>query len=477
MQQIQFPRTETFLWYDLETFGLNTRYDRIAQFAARRTDMNLKPIGDPIVLFGKVSDDYLPDPLACLVTGITPDDNKERGLCEEELIRRINEEFSVPRTIVCGFNNIKFDDEMVRSTLYRNFFDPYEREWKNGCSRWDIIDLVRAAHDLRPDGINWPPKNPETGNPVFKLTELTAANHIEQVGAHDAMVDVNATIAIARLIKEKQPRLFSYALNHRSKEQVKRIVTTPFGSPFLLTATRFTNPNGCSELVLPITPTIDIPNTFICFDLSKDPMALISAKDDYSSVDGLFSLAVNRCPFVTELRANFPSDEAFTRLGIDKQKCLRTSELLREHPLLIPKLRIAKQKDEFPVVNDTDFAIYSGGFFSDNDKKQFDVIHTTKPDERLSLSLKFEDVRIQEMLFRQVSRNYPEALTETQKKQWKSFCANRILNPPGNVMINWDFFNRKVDERLSSNETTPQQKLVLSKLKKYGSDLAERIFV
>ncbi|MFA7119055.1 MAG: exodeoxyribonuclease I, partial [Sphaerochaetaceae bacterium] len=269
----------TLLWYDLETFGLNTRYDRIAQFAAQRTDMELNPIGDSIVLYGKVSDDYLPDPLACLLTGITPSDT-EKGLCEYELIQRINKEFSVANTTVCGFNNINFDDEMIRSALYRNFFDPYEREWKNGCSRWDIIDLVRAAHDLRPEGILWPPKNPENGNPVFRLTELTKANNIEQKGAHDAMVDVNATIAIARLLKNKQPKLYDYYFKLRKKEAVKQVVRTPFGEPVLYTASRFTNPNGCSAMIVPLTPAKDMSNSFLCFDLSKDPTSLFTATSE-----------------------------------------------------------------------------------------------------------------------------------------------------------------------------------------------------
>jgi len=466
----------TLLWYDLETFGLNTRYDRIAQFAAQRTDMELNPIGDSIVLYGKVSDDYLPDPLACLLTGITPSDT-EKGLCEYELIQRINKEFSVANTTVCGFNNINFDDEMIRSALYRNFFDPYEREWKNGCSRWDIIDLVRAAHDLRPEGILWPPKNPENGNPVFRLTELTKANNIEQKGAHDAMVDVNATIAIARLLKNKQPKLYDYYFKLRKKEAVKQVVRTPFGEPVLYTASRFTNPNGCSAMIVPLTPAKDMSNSFLCFDLSKDPTSLFTAtSEQIKATDGLFLLATNRCPFVTAISPVFPDEGMLTKLGINKTSCMARYNLIKEQNSLILTLREISSKEDYKDVDDTDFEIYSGGFFSDFDKNQFILIHQAQPGERLSLNIKFQDKRVFEMLFRHIGRNYPEVLTEEQQRQWKSFCANRILNPPGNIMINWDFFNRKITERMESNETEPKQKLILSKLKDYKDKLALRIF-
>ncbi|MFA6776392.1 MAG: exodeoxyribonuclease I [Sphaerochaetaceae bacterium] len=471
----------SFLWYDLETYGLNPRYDRIAQFAAQRTDMELNPIGDPIVLYGKISDDYLPDPLACMITGITPGDYPQ-ALCEYDLAVRINREFSEPNTIVTGFNNIRFDDEMIRSLLYRNLMDPYEREWKNNCSRWDIIDLVRAAHDFRPEGIGWPPaaqtKRPEgiTYHPVFKLTELTKANHIDQIGAHNAMVDVNATIAIARLIKEKQPKLFAYALRNRRKNEAKNLVNTPFGDPVLYTAGQFTNSNGCTALVVPITPALDLNKSIYCFDLSKDPAPLLSATtDQLPNVPGLCKIAFNRCPFLTKASPVFPGEETLSRLGIDWASSMQRYRMIQEDTSLILKLREVDAAEIRPTVNDADFQIYSGGFFPDEDKRQFDVIHRTKPEEILTLNIKFSDQRVPEMVFRHVCRNWPEALTDTQKLRWKSFCANRLLNPPGGVAIDWNFFNRKIDERLESTETEAKQKTVLKKLKDYGKRLYDEV--
>ena len=463
---------ETMFWYDLETFGLDSRYDRIAQFAGQRTDLDLNPIGEPIVLYCKLSDDYLPDPLSCTITMLTPQEVNRKGMCESDLIERINAEFSKPNTTVAGFNNIRFDDEFVRNALYRNFLDPYKREWSNNCSRWDIIDLVRAAYDLRPQGIQWPPRKEETGNPTFRLTSLTQANDIEQTQAHDALVDVKATIDIARLIKNKQPKLYDYYFSLRNKTQVKKLVQTPFGNPVLYTAAFFSTKEGCSRLITPITHMKRNANAVICFDLSKDVAPLLHATSEtLLKTEGVFTLSINKCPFVSPL--NVLTDELAIKLGIDKELSLfRHQQIINETKLLVTARNL---EEEYQGVDDVDFMLYDR-FFPDADQKRFGLIRTAMPKEKLSLHLDFEDNRISEMLFRHVARNWIEALDEKQQRKWQSFCANRILNPPGSIKINWNFFNRKIDEKLESTETPAQEKLVLSQLKEYGKQLEMRIF-
>lgn len=456
---------DSFFWYDLETFGLSPFYDRIAQFAGQRTDMDLNPIGDPVILYCRLAADYVPDPQACLVTGITPQEVKAKGIPESEFAQRINELFSVPNTCVCGFNTLKFDDEFIRNLFYRNFIDPYEREWRNGCSRWDIIDLVRAAHDLRPQGIRWP--NPKAnGNPVFKLTELTAANGIEQIGAHDAMVDVNATIAVARLIKEKQPRLFKHYMKLRSKVEVRNYLNpqeTP--KPVLHTCAQFTNPKGCTSLIVPITPHAKNENTIVCFDLSQDVTPLLCAKsEDIYRTPGIMKVAVNKVPFLSEMNAL--DEGGYNRLGIDFQECMeRYNTILFNRPLLIEKIR-ANDSDSYETADDPDYAIYSK-FFTDHDKRLFAVIRSTPPEQRLSLNLDFEDPRCPQMLWRHVCRSYPTLLDSENLKKWKSFASTRLLCPPGNEINDVNFVERKLDEKLADTSLDPRDKQVLAKLKEY----------
>lgn len=463
-------RIESFFWYDLETFGLNPAYDRIAQFAGQRTDCDLNPIGDPVVLYCRLSADYLPDPGACLVTGITPQEVKQKGLPESEFIERINNLFSEPGTCVCGFNTLKFDDEFIRNTLFRNFLDPYEREWKNNCSRWDIIDLVRACHDLRPDGIEWPKAN-EKGNPVFKLTELTNANHIEQIGAHDAMVDVNATIEVAKLIKKKQPKLFDYYLKLRNKIEVKNLLSLQgLPKPLLCTNVIFTNPNGCTSMILPLSPKVNQDNSVLCFDLAKDPAALISAaSENISNTPGLFKIAVNKVPFIAPVSTLKLED--FKRLGIDYNLCMTHYEIIaRNLNDLIVKLR-QHPEPEYPQSDDPDFSIYSGGFFSDYDKQLFSVIRSTPKEQRLGLKLAFQDPRCQEMLYRHVCRNYPEVVTGEALTKWKNFSVSRLVSPPVDAINDIFFVENKINEKLNDPQLSEHDKGILVKLKEYSESL------
>lgn len=464
----------TFFWYDLETFGLDPCYDKIAQFAGQRTDMDLNPVGDPVVLYCKPPMDYLPDPLSCLVTGITPQTALKNGLPEYEFIEQINDIFSVPNTTVCGFNSLRFDDEFIRNALYRNFLDPYRREWANGNSRWDILDLVRAAHDLRPEGFNWPPKNPETGNPVFKLTELTAANSIDQTGAHDAMVDVRATIAVAKLIRQKAPRLFDYFYRLRSKAEVKNLIGNPFATPCLLTCAAFTRPEGCTSMIVPLTPSYNSGSTIICFDLRQDIDALISASSaEILSVPGIIRVSITKCPALSPLSVLTP--ETAVRLGINRAACLSRWEKLKQHPELVSKIHECEKTAVFNEVDDTDFQLYKD-FFPDSDRVNFDLLRRLPPAEKLTLNLRFTDTRCQQMLWRMVCRSYPGSLDPDNRRKYMSFCANRLLCPPGDVQNNLQFFERKIAEKLGSTDTPARSKQILMDLRTYGEYLKKIVF-
>lgn len=460
-----FDNIESFFWYDLETFGLNPAYDRIAQFAGQRTDTELNPIGDPVILYCRLSADYIPDPQACLVTGITPQEVKQKGIPESEFIEKINNIFSQKGTCVCGFNSLRFDDEFIRNALYRNFLDPYEREWKNGCSRWDILDLVRAAHDFRPQGINWPPHN-DKGNPVFKLTEMTAANNIEQIGAHDAMVDVNATIAVARLIKEKQPKLFEHYLKLRNKVEVKNFLNlqdTP--KPVLYTSGSFTNNNGCTTMIVPISPKPDQDNCILCFNLQRDPAELFAAdENNVYKAPGVLKLAINRSPFLAPVNAL--SKEDYDRLGINYTVCMtHYNQIMHALPNLIVKLRNSGNVVH-DVLEDPDCAIYSK-FFTDYDKTLFKMVRQAPPEQRIDLHFKFMDERCPQMLWRHVCRNYPEVLDEENLEKWKNFAATRLLCPPGNPINDIYFVERKIDEKLQDSTLEEKQIKTLNQLKEY----------
>ena len=217
----------TFLWHDYETFGLNPRRERPSQFAGIRTDAELNEIGEPVMIYCQPAKDYLPDPASCLLTGITPQLCLERGLPEHTFAAQIEGLLAEPGTIGVGYNTIRFDDEVTRFMFWRNLIDPYAREWQNDCGRWDILDVVRMAYALRPEGIIWPrkpddrkPDDASATRPSFKLEDLARANGLLHDAAHDALSDVRATIALARLIRSAQPKLFDFCLGLHKKDRV-----------------------------------------------------------------------------------------------------------------------------------------------------------------------------------------------------------------------------------------------------------------
>ncbi len=474
----------SIFWYDLETFGKNPFYDRIAQFAGLRTDDNFEPIGDPTVLYCRLSPDYLPDPGACMVTGITPENLPADALPEQEFINRILQEFSRPGTCVCGYNSIRFDDEFIRNALYRNFYDPYEREYRDGNSRWDILDLLRTARDLRPEGITW--ADHEDGRPDFTLETLAAANGIDHKHAHDALSDVYATIGMAKLVFEKQPKLFRYLFKLRSKKEVWKQIDLYKQTPFLHTSGMFTSQKGCTSLVMPLTVDPNNGNCVLSFDLRQDPTPLINL-----SVDEIRQRMFTPASQMTEERINLKGvhanrapaispakmlDEATAeKLGIDMEKCRSHYRNLRKNPETAQKIRQVFTQERKEQHKDPDMQIYSGGFFKDADREGFEAIRHASPEELMSISRKWEDPRIPEMLWRYTARNHPETLSSGEKQKWKSFCASRILVPAADDAMRLSEYRKKLESYKEDKNLPPRKKLIVRDLEEYADKLEKEI--
>ncbi|MBN2651373.1 MAG: exodeoxyribonuclease I [Spirochaetales bacterium] len=482
----------TIFWYDLETFGKDPLFDRVAQFAGVRTDLELNIIGDPLVLYCKISPDYIPDPLACFITGITPQETLEKGLNEYDFIKRINDEFSVPDTTVAGYNNIKFDDEFIRNLLFRNFFDPYRREYENNNARWDLLDLVRATHDLRPDGINW--YYNEAGAPSFKLDKLSILNGIEHDNAHDALADVYATIEIARLIKQTNENLFNYHFSNRYKSNVKQKIDFYNKVPFFYTSSFLSNGKGCSSILVPLTTDQVNKNNIICFDLSNDPQPIIdnSVADlkrmVFSSESDLKALklervrfqtvSINKAPFIGP--ANILKDEEAARIGLNLPLCREHYKKIKNNKDLIFKVTSVFSNDKgagAPLAEDPDFSIYSGGFITDSDRQRLEFIHQNieEPEKILTTSIKYDDSRLYEMQWRFVCRNFPHVLSGDEAYRWRSFCASRVLMPPKDRTVDFHFYMRKLDEYQNDKEASPEKLEIIRKLKLYGKKIQDEV--
>ncbi|OAN17942.1 exodeoxyribonuclease I [Photobacterium jeanii] len=425
----------TFLWLDYETFGANPALDRPSQFAAIRTDMDFNVIGEPLVIYCKPPSDYLPSPEACLITGITPQEAMEKGLPEHEFITRIHDELSVPNTCVVGYNNVRFDDEVSRYTLYRNFFDPYAWSWKNGNSRWDLLDIMRTCYALRPDGLNWPTN--DDGFPSFKLEHLSVANGIEHTNAHDAMADVYATIELAKLLKQNQPKLFNYLFDLRNKRKLQDLVDISNLTPLVHVSGMFGTECGNTSWIVPMQWHPTNKNAVITVNLAKDPTPLIELDADtlrerlytkHSDLpEGELPVPVklvhlNKCPVLAPAKTLKAEDA--DRLGIDREQCLKHLKLLKEHPEVREKLdAIFSVEREFEDDDNVDRKLYSG-FFTPADRATMDIIREMDPAELANFEPQVGDDRIKPLLFRYRARNFPMTLTQQEQSIWKHHCQD-----------------------------------------------------
>jgi exodeoxyribonuclease-1 len=463
--------TFSFYWHDYETWGADPRRDRPSQFAGLRTDAELNPIGDPLVIYCRPSNDILPQPEACMVTGISPQKALSEGVNEADFIARIHEQLSAPDTCGVGYNSIRFDDEFTRYTLYRNFFDPYAREWQNGCSRWDIIDTVRLTHALRPEGVEWP--QDERGVTSFRLERLTEANGIAHESAHDALSDVHATIAMARLIKQRQPRLFDYVFSGRDKQTLGERLNLQQRNPVLHVSSMYPAERGCIAMVMPLARHPGNPNGVIVYDLSQDPGPLFELDEEEihrrlftpraELPEGVERIALktvhlNKCPVVVPM--NTLTAEAAERWSIDVAQGERHREQLLADAGLAKKLEAVHRRTEFEPVSDPDQALYSGGFFSRDDRQRMQRILKTAPSELGGFPQVFDDARLPEMLFRYRARNWPETLDDEERARWEEYRQIRLLEPDGGASIVLDDYLATLD-RLEADPQTPAEKLPL----------------
>lgn len=475
--------TKSLYWHDYETFGLDPQRDRAAQFAGLRTDIDLNIIADPCVIYCKPTHDYLPSPESCLITGITPQQALEEGVCEAEFITKIHQQLvQAHNTCVVGYNNLRFDDEVTRNLLYRNFFDPYAREWKNGNSRWDIIDLARTTRTLRPDGISWP--NHDDGNPSFKLEQIAQQNNIKHENAHCALDDVYATLEVARLIKHTQPKLYQFLFNHRGKHKALDLLQISSFEPVVHVSGKYCADKGNLAVVVPICRHPTNNNGVLVYDLSVNPKPMLTLevaqiqqriftkKDDLpDNVERipLKTVHINKCPVLAPISVLRKQD--LERLQLDLKLCRAHLKVIAKAKYLQNKVASVFASPHYENSDDPDLMLYSGGFFNDSDRTKMDYIRTLRGDELTHYADNFCDPRLVEMLFRYRGRNYPTTLNQCEQQRWLHYRHQRFNQLDKNGKSMQDNFYQQL-EALKQDATLDQQ--IIADLVAYADQIISK---
>ena len=475
----------TFLWHDYETFGAKPRRDRPAQFAAIRTDAELNEVGAPLMLYCQPATDVLPEPESCLITGITPQECLAKGLPEHEFARQINDALAQSGTIGVGYNSIRFDDEVTRHLLWRNLRDPYAREWQNGCGRWDLLDVARCAHALRPEGVEWPAG--DDGLTSFRLEKLSAANGLAHESAHDALSDVRATIALARLIRQTNAKLFDFCLSLHKKERVAQELRLPTSlqdaRPFLHVSGMFGAARGCLAVMAPLAMHPTNKNELLAWDLSADPAELADLKPEAirerlftptaELPEGVARLPIkgvhlNKSPIVIgNLKTLRP--ERAERWGIDLALAERHFERLRALPDLSALWPVVYARPSAGEPLDVDEDLY-GGFVGNADRRRLNDVLRLSPTELALARTGFDDARLGELVWRYRARNFPDTLNDAERARWGEHRSARLMAGEGGALTLQAFFDR-IDALAESSDDERAQS-VLEALYEWGEHLA-----
>jgi len=428
---------QTFYFYDLETSGLSGRDDRIMQFAGIRTDMELKPIGEPHNVLVKLNDDTLPSPEAVMVTGITPQDTQRDGLTEAEFAKFLMSDVFTDETVTVGFNNVRFDDEFIRHLLWRNFYDPYEWAWSSGRSRWDMLDVVRLTRALRPEGIEWPVDT--DGQPTNRLELISKVNGIDHFKAHDALSDVEALIAVAKLIRDKQRKLFDYLLTMRDKKTVQKLVNLDEKQPFVYASGRYETAYNKTTVAFPLTAA---PNgNVVVYDLRYDPTPFIELSVDelkkrlFASWEQrkaedfvplpLKVLQYNRTPAVAPLGVLEEAD-GWQKIGLSLEMVEAHKKTLLSRPDFAEKLRSLYEKTrDYPPSPDAESQLYDG-FIDGSDKVRIEAVRNASPEQLADFQPNFSDERLSPLLLHYKARSFPAVLSEDEVKQWEAWRTARL---------------------------------------------------
>jgi exodeoxyribonuclease-1 len=457
---------QTFFFYDLETSGLDARQSRIMQFAGIRTDMELNVVGEPYNVLVKLSDDTIPSPEALMVTGITPQQTQMDGLTEAEFARLITEEICLRDTIMVGFNNIRFDDEFLRHHLWRNFYDPYEWCWKDGRSRWDLLDVVRMTRALRPEGITWPIAD---GKATNRLELLTKENGIDHLKAHDALSDVEALIAVTKLIKTKQPQLYDYLLGMRDKNKVKQLVNLEDKKPFVYVSGRYEAAYDKATVAFPLTAGKN--GNVIVYDLRYDPRSFADLtieelkKKLYASweerqADGFIALPVkelqyNRAPAVAPLGV-LEQENGWARIQIEKETIEKHRSVLLQLPHFAENIRtIFESRGEFKKSTDPEAQLYDG-FVGDRDRLRIETVRNADERTLADFHPEFTDERLAPLLLHYKARNYPRVLSEDESLAWEQWRSEHIAGQMPQFMKSFG--------RLAGSERDENKQFILQEL-------------
>lgn len=412
----------SYFFYDIETTGLNKAFDQVMQFAAIRTDEDLNEI-ERHELLVKINPDVIPSPYA-LITHHIPVEKANTGLCEYEAIRKIHDWMNQSKTISLGYNTLGFDDEFLRFSFYRNLLPPYTHQYANQCGRMDLYPIAALYYLFQPEALQWPIVE---GKPSLKLEYLNAKNNLAVGMAHDAMVDVEATVELAKRLMQHD-KMWDYCRGYFNKEEdLSRAAKLPEA---------FLN----YKIGLIIDGSFGFKNNYQCPVLSlgahyhyKNQTLWLRLDDEKLSTTS--SKTINEIPWVIRKKIGennllLPFIDRFTQhIDKDRQKIIDENlNFLKKNPKLLQEISEYHRNYTYPFIPDLDVdaALYQNGFPTPYEQQLSMQFHQKPIIEKHEVIDKFLNKNLREQAIRILARNYPDHLPEKYRAEFDAYME--IIN-------------------------------------------------
>lgn len=430
--------TPSFVFYDYETTGVHPGMDRPIQFAACTTDRNFNPL-EQHEFKCRLAGDVIPSPVATLIHGQSPRVLQSQGVSERDFAQRINGLFTQGQQIIMGYNTAQFDDPFTQHLFYRNFYDPYGWQWREGNQRYDLLVAVRCAHLFAQDALIWPERD---GLLSMKLEDLAPANDIQHLNAHDALGDTLATRDLAHLIAQRAPDLWQECLSMASKKVVQERIETAMAThgALLLVDGMFGRDRAYAGLVYPIGNNPDNPSEVWCIDLGMDLSPLVDysaeqlkhylylAKQDRQPEDPRVPfkrIRTNRATAVFSLEKLGQHPEVLALAGIDRGHFKAQRDWVRLQPLDY-WMELASQviPRSFDPADFVDAQLFDD-MIGNNDANRLASVRQAEAVDLMADPPTFDDPRLNAMLPLYIARNFTDQLGPKARKDWQRYCTGR----------------------------------------------------
>ena len=448
--------TLSYLFYDIESTGLSKAFDQVLQFAAIRTDHRLKEI-DRHNIKVKLRPDIVPSPLAILTNRI-PISDLANGLCEYEATGRIHRLLNEPETISLGYNTLGFDDEFLRFSFHRNLLPPYTHQFRNGCRRMDLYPVAIIYWLYRREILTWPKVN---GKPSLKLEHLGSANRMISGQSHEALVDVETTVELARRFFEEN-KMWQYLEGcfdketdaHRTNE-----LPTAFSSGAgehrkgLMISGEYGPSQNYQIPVLSIGESIPYSNQTLWLRMDQ-PELRETTLESISDTTWVVRKRMGEPGILLP-----PHDRYWQRIGDDRIALFDENiEWLQTHPDVFEQIVDYYREFRYPFIPelDADASLYQIGFYSRTDEKRCRLFQDASPAQKAKLIEQFSSPDARTLAWRILSRNYPEAFPAQYGPDFKRYLKR--VNPPRE--------NEALIDYREQRRTTPKDALAeISRLK------------